>query len=178
MELAPLYYIAYENIGRLYLDMKRYPEAETVLRKTLTLKPPNPSFPLVNLAIALAEQGKREEAVTFLQEAVRVEPDDAQAWGNMGSLMHLIGRNNEAYTALLNAAKRDQYNPTYHKNLAIVCYALNKLEESRMFLRNAIQLVPKDAEVQSMMKKVEERLRSSSSSSGGGGGSGGGGRRP
>lgn len=159
IRISPDYNIPYENLGRLLLDQRRYPEAEKVLRQALKKRPPNPSFPLVNLAIALAEQNKKEQAIRALRKAVALEPEDASAWGNLGSLLHMVGRNQEAFDAMLRAAKMDQYNIRHHKSLAIVCHAMGKYSDSLMFLRNAIQLDPNDAEVRNMIAKVEAQLR-------------------
>lgn len=97
---------------------------------------------------------------------LRLEPDDAQAWMNLGSILHRVGRHQEAYEALLTSAKKDQYQAKTHKNLAIVCHSMGRLDDSLMFLRNAIQLTPNDPEIKTMISTVEQQKR------GGGGGGG------
>ena len=53
------------------MDTRRYAEAERVLEKAMTLDPPNPSFPLVNLAISRAELNKMDSAIETFKKAVK-----------------------------------------------------------------------------------------------------------
>jgi len=159
VRLAPEYYIGYENLGRILLDRREYREAEKILRKALSLNPPNPTFPMVNLAIVLAELNQLSEAIRVLQEAVRIEPDDTNALGNLGAMLHKAGRHQEAYEALLEAAKKSPYTLSHHKNLAIVTFALKQYDQSLMFLKNALQIAPRDQEVRAMIQKVEAAMQ-------------------
>ena len=46
--------------------------------------------------LELAEKGKYSEALTSLQEYLRISPDDAQALNDTGAVLHCLGRSEEA----------------------------------------------------------------------------------
>ena len=45
-----------------------------------------------NLGVALAQQGKPDEAARALEQAVRVKPDYAEAFYNLGNVLQSLGR--------------------------------------------------------------------------------------
>jgi len=53
--------------------------------------------------LELAEKGKYSEALTLLQEHLRISPDDAQALNDTGAVLHCLGRSEEAIDYLVRA---------------------------------------------------------------------------
>jgi Flp pilus assembly protein TadD len=53
--------------------------------------------------IALASQGKYDEAVKAYDEAIRLDPNYAKAWYNKGVAIEALGKTTEANAAFTNA---------------------------------------------------------------------------
>ena len=66
---------------------------------------------LINLAVLEGQQGRLEEAVARLEEAIRRRPDKAEAWWNLATALHALGREEEAGRALNEALARDPRHP-------------------------------------------------------------------
>ena len=75
IELAPHGWYAHDLEGRLLLDHDEPRRAEQAFRRALALDPENEGV-LNNLALALALQGQREEAVAGMEAATRIDPAD------------------------------------------------------------------------------------------------------
>ena len=63
------------GLVNLYMQGKRFPEAETLLRKLVNLRPDDANVHL-QLGRVLAASGKRDDAITELQSAAKAHPDD------------------------------------------------------------------------------------------------------
>jgi len=87
-DMIPLY----SNLGKLYLQKKKYQEAERVFRKALEVDNSDSSSHL-GLAVAQLNQGKKEEALLELKKVIELAPDrqDAQ---QARDLMQQIAREN------------------------------------------------------------------------------------
>ncbi len=92
----------WNNIGAIYLRMGESQRALAVLRKARKLDPQDPSIQ-VNLAIALWEEGLKEEAGKIVDELTLRDDLNLQATYNLLALMIRMGRRKEAYTLLKQA---------------------------------------------------------------------------
>jgi tetratricopeptide (TPR) repeat protein len=77
-----------------------------------------------NLGVALASQGKLDEAIAQYTEALRLDPDHARAHGNLGLALEAQGRTADAQRELELALR---LNP----NNADARTALNALQSRR-----------------------------------------------
>jgi len=75
---------------------------------------------LSNLGVTLAQQGKLDQAIPTLREAVRLKPDYAQAQHNLGVALAHQGRPDEAVACFRQAL---QCKPDY----AEACYNLGNV---------------------------------------------------
>jgi tetratricopeptide (TPR) repeat protein/serine/threonine protein kinase len=99
-----------------------------------------------NLGVALAVQGKQEEAVAAFGKAIALQPDYAMAHSNLGSSLKEQGKLEEALTALRKAiALKPDYAPA-HENLGCALHEQGKLEEAVEALLKAIALKPDHAQ--------------------------------
>ena len=74
VHLNPHFLMAYTNLGVLLCNEKKFPEAESVLRRALGINPNSAKASLL-LALALYGQGKRgAETQTSLEAAARSDP--------------------------------------------------------------------------------------------------------
>jgi len=83
-----------------------------------------------NEGIALAEQGKYDEAIEYFDSAIKINPQDAKVWYNKGLVLFLQGKYAEAIDAYNNAINLRGF-------LFTIFY--------RCFLRNAFYVALVDA---------------------------------
>ncbi|UCE50618.1 MAG: hypothetical protein JSW47_10725, partial [Phycisphaerales bacterium] len=54
-------------------------------------------------ALELAEAGKHQEALRYMQEQLRTTGDDAEVLNDTGAILHCLGRSDEAIDHILRA---------------------------------------------------------------------------
>ena len=54
-------------------------------------------------ALELAEAGKHEQALCYIQERLRTAPDAPEVLNDVGTILHCLGRSDEAIEHLVNA---------------------------------------------------------------------------
>jgi len=70
----------YFNLGFIYYAVKKdYSRAQGMYKRTVELSPPFLDEALFNLALTQKKLGKRQESITNLESAIRVNPDNKQA---------------------------------------------------------------------------------------------------
>jgi len=99
-----------------------------------------------NLGTVLAGQGKTQEAFAHFAEALRIEPDFAEAHNNLGGFLASQGKIQEA-TNQYNEALR--INPNYaeaHYNFGILLASQGKIQEAIDHCVEALRIEPDFAE--------------------------------
>ena len=117
-------------------DMHLYDKAAEQYRAAVAMKPNSALYS--NLALALERTGKDEEADAAYEQAVRIDPSNANAWNNMAQKQM---RNGNYEEALELAGKAAQLNPKLapaHNALAICSYMLGDLESYEQHYRRAV----------------------------------------
>ena len=94
----------YNNLGLIYLDIKKLPEAERAFRAALAF---DQSFSesWTNLGVVYRELGRDEEAIAAYQEALRYRPQWAEAHNNLASLYDAMDRHEDAIGHYAQAAQ-------------------------------------------------------------------------
>ena len=117
-------------------EMKLYDKAAEQYRTAVAMKPNSSLYS--NLALALERSGKDEEADAAYEQAVRIDPSNANAWNNMAQKQM---RNGNYEKALELAGKAAQLNPKLapaHNALAICSYMLGDQESYGQHYRRAV----------------------------------------
>ena len=93
----------------LFIEQKQYAEAEKVYRHYLTLDPqaPNAHYNLGVLALA---QGRNEQALLYLQRAVKDDPADTDAHLYLAQALEKVGQTQEAMHAYRRVLVLDPHN--------------------------------------------------------------------
>jgi protein O-GlcNAc transferase len=95
-----------------------------------------------NLAYSLHEQGRLDEAVASLRQAIRLKPDFASAHNNLGNALHEQGRLDEAVACLRQAIRLQPDFAEAHKNLGAVLRDLGNLDEAVVCYQEALRFKP------------------------------------
>ncbi|MEW6327166.1 MAG: tetratricopeptide repeat protein [Thermodesulfobacteriota bacterium] len=85
---------AHRDMGIQYLELKKFVEAEAVLRKAAILSP-NEAKIHFNLGCALEAQGRMEEAIFSYREALRCDSGHVGALNNLALLLEKAGQEGE-----------------------------------------------------------------------------------
>ena len=101
-ELTPDNASAHSNLGATYFNIDEFQNAETVIRRSLAIRPSAMGY--YNLGTLLFFLEKFDDCVTAFEKAVDLNPADPVAWGNLGNACRLIlGREARAAEALDSA---------------------------------------------------------------------------
>jgi tetratricopeptide (TPR) repeat protein len=123
----------------------RFQDCLPMIERALALGRAGPD--LANLANALNQLGRPEEAAAAASEALRLDPRLVSAHSNLGVANRTLGH---LEAAAQNFAAAAALQPTYadaHANLGVLLTELGRPEEAEAPLRTAAQLSPQSAEV-------------------------------
>jgi len=90
------------SMGMIFVDWKRYEEAEQAFAQALKAAPANFDI-LYNLGVAAARAGHHDRALEVFQIALRQRPSDPDCLYHLGSTYAAKGRNDQAVILLLQA---------------------------------------------------------------------------
>lgn len=128
---------AYDNLGLCYEFLGRYDEAAESYREAIRLnrlqKPGSP-WPPLNFSLLLTQQGKLDEAESYLKEALQYDQKFAQAHFQLGVIYDKQRRYQEAVQSLDQATACDPSYPEPWYLLGKISYRLGKREKSRAAL--------------------------------------------
>lgn len=127
---GPLASEAMLYIGKSYLSMRKFSEAEQSFRRSLDVG--GDYFEgLLNMGIAQAEQKKYEDAEANLQRATELSPEDKRGWYNLGVTKFIRGNYQEAEACFLRALSIDPGFTEALYNLAATHCMMGKENEYR-----------------------------------------------
>jgi serine/threonine-protein kinase len=142
-----------ETACRLAWALREYgelDEAIVVLRELVRLRP-EVGWHQPFLGLVLLERGRGQQArevlntaVAALREDIRVRPNYAEAYENLGEALHLLGQNDEAVPAYRKAIEQRPDYAVAHRSLGFSLLALRKLDEAIDACSEAIRLSPDD----------------------------------
>jgi len=102
IELAPFKAVARNNLGIALHRLGRHDEALDELRVAASHDPLNTGA-LLNQSGPLTSLRRPLEAIQVMQQAIRIAPDKAAIWGNLGALQMEVGQEVEAEQCLRKA---------------------------------------------------------------------------
>jgi len=80
--------------------------------------------------LELAEAGRHQEALEYMQEQLRITPDDAQVLNDTGAVLHCLGRSDEAIDHILKARSVQDDSAEIVWNLAEAYLAIGRAGEA------------------------------------------------
>ena len=99
-----------------------------------------------NLGLALADQGRHEEAVSHFVEAVRIKPEFVEAHNNLGVVLAGQGKHEEAVSHFVEAVRISPYNVEVRYNLGLALAGLGRFKKAITQLSEAVAISPHDSE--------------------------------
>ena len=102
-----------------------------------------------NLAVALAESGQMDEAISHLETVRRLKPDYAPGLNHLGDDLTRTGRAAEAVSLLQEAIRLEPRYAEAHNNLGVALMTLNRAPEGLVAFSEAVKLQPRLATAQS-----------------------------
>ncbi|MGA2242340.1 MAG: tetratricopeptide repeat protein [Verrucomicrobiota bacterium] len=119
----------------------RYGGVETLWQSIIACDP-NCYLAHKNLGYALLQIGQEDEALTCLQKAAELDPDDASVQFNIGNALFKRGRVDEAIIHLQKTVELQPDNAAAHNNLGFVLAEKGQLDEATRQFHEALRLKP------------------------------------
>ncbi|MGR8946434.1 MAG: tetratricopeptide repeat protein [Gammaproteobacteria bacterium] len=147
MELLYTRAMLAEQMGRLDV-------LERDLRRIIEREPDN-SQALNALGYTLADRTTRfEEALSLIERALVISPNDFYILDSMGWVMYRLGRFDESIK-YLNMAREIRDDPEVAAHLGEVLWVMGNKDEARQLLQNAIRDTPNDERLLEVIKKIQ-----------------------
>jgi tetratricopeptide (TPR) repeat protein len=132
--------IANHNLSKLYIEQKRYPEAQGALKKLLAVDPKNFDAHK-NLGFVLFSQKDYAGAASSLERSLKIKKD-AQAYKILGFSYYNLGRFKDATSKYEASLKLDKSDPELYYNLAVAYYDNAQYDEAADAFGTAMTLNP------------------------------------
>jgi len=134
-------WMAQVNLGNILYKANRVPEAMDLFKQASEIKPAVAHYSLGNALV----QSRTSEAIAEYKEAVRINPDYAEAHNNLGSALLLTGRTAEAIDEYNHALQIDPAYAQAHNNLGNALVQTGRAPEAIDHYREALRIAPTSA---------------------------------
>jgi protein O-GlcNAc transferase len=131
-------------LGLLAGQAGRLDVAEDLIRKAIA-QSPQPVY-LYNLGRLFQQAGRLTEAADLHRQALQIDPDFADAWADLGTVLAAQGKTSDAVSAYQNAARLRPQNPAIRNALGNNLRALGRIADAEQCFLQALQLQPHSAE--------------------------------
>ena len=143
---------AVEMAGKLY-GRGNFLQASRVCRQIIQSRPGNADAHNI-LGVSLLALGEKDEAVTEVERAIKINPQAPSYYANLGEVLRQSGRHNEAEKPLKEAIRLDPNNAQALNNLGIISYEQKKFREAVDYYKRAIEVRPTMAEAHNNLGNV------------------------
>lgn len=137
----PSSWMAYINLGQVYVGEGRASDAVPLFEKAIQLNPEEVEA-RYNLGVALARTGHEEDAMAHYRTALDMAPNDPQVYSNLGAALARLGRFDEAVSHYKKALEINQDLAPTHSNLGAALARLGRVEEAIQCHEKAIEIDP------------------------------------
>lgn len=127
-ELAPDHADIHNNLGNLLLHAARPAEAAQSYRRALALRP--------------MHAGAHANFGLAMRDAIAIDPDAPGPWINLGQLLHMLGRHDEAVPALTRAVEIYGGARTAQRLLGQSLYRIGRVHEAAAVYRRWLHEAP------------------------------------
>jgi len=131
------------------LNKKEFPfkEYEEFLKKF-----PKAAFLSLELGMGYMREKKYKEAIYWLENSIKYDPEMIEAWLDLGNLYYLENEIEKAEKAYLFANKLDKDFPYPYLTLGKIYYDKGDLKKAEEYWKKFVELAPKDENVPKIKK--------------------------
>ena len=122
-------------------NQRRFADAEALYRQVLA-ETPNNADALNMLGLVLAEAGNPLQAIKYIDQALRLDPQRAAFHTNRGEILRRWGLYDEGLEACRRAAELSPQSPEVRNNLGLALLGKGEFGEALPHIRAAIRLRP------------------------------------
>ncbi|MCZ8253600.1 MAG: tetratricopeptide repeat protein [Hylemonella sp.] len=141
LQAQPRHFDALHVMGVIKAMAGQREDAIELFRKALAQNK-NHSFLQFNLAKALSESGRDEEALVHHKRASQLAPAHLDSWINFGISLRKLDRNTEALDCFLKATALNPESPVAWNNVGVVQQKLGLTQEALAAFDKALSLQP------------------------------------
>ncbi len=149
------------NRGTCYERLKKLPQAEADLLRSLQLSADQP-LTLNYLGYTWIDHNRNlQKGLKMIEKAVRLKPDDGYIVDSLGWAHYRLGNFDAAVKYLEQAVVLKPEDPTLNDHLGDAYWRVGREREARFQWDQALKLNPEPAEVEKLREKLEKGLPSS-----------------
>jgi protein O-GlcNAc transferase len=134
LALKPDYSEAANNLGNTYQHMGQAADAIAVWQQSVATKPD--FFAFYNLGRALFEQDRMDEAEAAMQSGLKLRPNHAESFANLGNVFRQTGRAQEAIDTYNRAVAFNAPGSVAHSNRLYTLYYHPDYDSQRILLEH------------------------------------------
>ena len=136
LELDPESATAHYNLAASLARSGEFAEAETHFRAVIEKNPSTQAY--TGLGVVLWQQGRGDEAIASLQNAIKADPENASAYDQLGTIQVQQGKLEEA-ASTYRSLVRNQPSAAAHQELAQVLKRLGRTDETRKKMAKGLE---------------------------------------
>lgn len=152
------------QLGLSYYHTKEFDQAQQFLEQARALNPsaPEPAKFLARLdyqrALQAIESQNYQQAAALLSDYVKSQPDDGEAWFNLGLAQLFADNLSAAEQSFLKSSSllRDSWES--HQRLGFIYEKTNRYRQALQHYQSALK-INQSAELQESVERVQERIR-------------------
>lgn len=141
IKLNPLDKDAYENLGKLYLERKKYKDASEVYEYLIKNHPGQDAYHS-KLGTAYFNLGNYEQSAAMYRKAIELKPDLPNRYINLSLCLEALGQNEEALSAVEQAVAIAPLEVHYLQVLADLLIRAQNIEKAQETLEKILELEP------------------------------------
>ena len=145
------------DMGFVYFQDKKYPEAKRYFEKAIQL---DPNFAMAhhNLSVVFALEKKWDQAFSHSAKATQLDPKEAMFWTNHAYHGFLLENREESEKAFEKASKLEQdSNPYWLRLQGVRALSENRTPEALLFFEKAERIDPGTELIYYWLGKAEEK---------------------
>jgi tetratricopeptide (TPR) repeat protein len=140
----PKSWMAFNNLGNVYLDKNELDLARANYEKALAINPQEVNA-LSNLGIIYARENRLDEAIAEFQAALAIRPGFSRPMNNLAAALYAQGHVDAALDEYLKTEAVNPYFPQIHYNLGRLFREKGQLDAARGEYERALQIEPDNA---------------------------------
>jgi len=144
------------QMGVTYLEQRNLPSAMRELTHAAELDPDNSEIAMT-LGLAYQQRGDLEKSEEYLRRAIRLDPDNAPAHNNLGNILSLQGKGDEAIREYEKAVSNILYpTPEFgYYNMGREYARRKELSKAVLMYRRAIAMSPSFVDAYRELARVQ-----------------------